>query len=175
MAPTYRETAGVRVCSATAHFKDVGALENIVKGLSQVAKVPPAVTAALELAKQGKNLEEAMNTACDGLFNFYTRLENECAKRAGYKNVGEAYSAERNDPGNVASEFEICKMSVIRNWPLHNINYVINYTNEDSLVRMYVEKTKKQVEALAYKYIKRKAKDLVKQSSAVSPTPPRLP
>jgi hypothetical protein len=164
MADQLRQTGSMFVCSPTNVLQDVQTLESIISGYTRLGgKVPPAINAALELAKAGKNVEDSMNVACDGLFNFYVTEQIRCAREAGFKNLDEFQNQRRSDPdGPGVLQVEDCTLRVERRWQITNIDYTINLANKNSAARQFLEKTKKQAFDIVGKWIKKKSMDKIK-------------
>jgi len=168
MGNSYRNVGNMHVCTPTNQMADVAALLKIVTDFKRIGgKVPAAVEAALELAKTGKNAEDSLNIACEGLFKFYVSENMRCAKEAGYSNLDQYYAELRDDPySERVSNKESCILNVERKWQLTNIDYTINLANPESAIRQFLRRTAEQVTGIVSKYIKKKTLEAGKQSKS---------
>jgi hypothetical protein len=139
-------------------LEDVNTLTSIISNFKKLGgKVPPAVEAALEVAKSAKNAEDSMNIACDGLFRFYVEENVRCAKEAGFSNLDQYYAARASDfSSDPVRKHEACILNVERKWQWTNIDYTVNPLNPDSALRQFLAKTAEQVSAITSKYIKKR-------------------
>lgn len=160
MSDERRIVGSISVCAGTSHFQDIKTLENIVSGYKRLGgKVPTQIEIALEAAKQGKAVEDSLNSACDGLFKFYVAEQQRCARESGFSNADEMYASKKNDPfGTNGQSYDMCVLKVERRWQLTNIDYTINFSNKESAARKYIEATASQILDLIAKYTKRKSK-----------------
>lgn len=156
----YRTTQSAFVCSPTNHFEDLTALETFVKNFKQLGgKVPAAVEAAMQAAKSGKNVEDSMNIACDGIFKFYLEAETKCAMKAGFSSLEELATKGGERWQEREQIYDPCIASVARQWQLTNISYTINPFNPESAIRQFLQKSAQQIGAITSKYVKKKVVD----------------
>lgn len=161
-AQAYRQTNSMFVCSPTNHMNDVATLEAFVKKYKELnGKVPPQVESALQIARSGRNVEESLNVACDGLFKFYMAEETRCAREAGFKSLEDMY-ANRASQSDAVAVYDVCIAQVIHRWPLTNIDYTLNLANPDSAARQFLERSRKQVMEIISKYVKKTVLQKVK-------------
>ena len=158
-----RATQSAFICAPTNHVADLTALEDVLKRFRQIGgKVPPSVTAALEAARTGKNIEESMNLACDGLFRWYLAEEDRCAREAGFPGG----AAQMGKSGGLTMEqsdaFFICTARLASQWQWKNIDFTINPFNPESVVRQFFAKTREQVISITGRWVKKKAMNELK-------------
>ena len=155
---TNRSTQSAFVCAPTNYFEDLTALETFVKSYRQLGgKVPASVEAAMQVAKSGKNVEDSLNIACDGIFKFYLEAETQCAKKAGFSSLDELAAKGGERWQEREQIYDPCIASVVRQWQLTNINYTINPLNPESALRKFLEKSASQVGSIVSKYVKKSA------------------
>lgn len=153
---SYRTTQSAFVCTPTNHFEDLTALEAFVKNYKQLGgKVPPNVEVAMQAAKAGKNVEDSMNIACDGIFKFYLEAETKCAKKAGFSSLEELAVKGGERWQERDQIYDPCIASVVRQWQWTNVNYTINPFNPESALRQFLEKSANQVGGIVFKYVKK--------------------
>lgn len=163
----YRKTHSMFVCTPTSHMADLSDLEAVIKRFKEVGgKLPPTIEAALEVAKTGRNIEDSMNAACNGLFEFYINAEKACAEKVGYTSFADV----ENGDWQKKEAFDLCLLPTISKWQVHSINYTINPLIESSAVRVFIRETKEQVFRIVQKYLKKQVIDRSKGAS--NPPPP---
>jgi hypothetical protein len=86
------------------------------------------IEAALEATRAGRNVEESLNLACDGLFKFYFAEETRCAKAACFSGVQYMYHRGGAEWDKIIELYDPCIAQVVHVWPLTNIDYTINLT-----------------------------------------------
>ena len=118
-------------------------------------KVPPGVEAALEAAKSGRNMEDSLNIACDGIFKFYLEAETRCVRQAGFSGLEEMAAKGGERWQDVEQIYDPCIASVARRWQLTNIDYTINLLNPESAARQLLERSANQIGAIVSKYVKK--------------------
>ena len=156
--PSNRSTQSAFGCAPTNYVGDLTVLESFVKSYKQLGgKVPPNVEAAMEVAKTGKNVEDSLNIACDGIFKFYLEAETQCAKKAGFSSLEELAVKGGERWQDRERIYDPCIASVVRQWQLTNINYTINPLNPESALRKFLEKSAGQVGSIVSKYVKKSA------------------
>lgn len=166
MSDEYKATEGMFVCAPTDYTKDLAALEDIVKRYKSIGgKLPSQLELALEAAKAGRNVEESMNVACDGLFRFYIAEETRCAKKAGFDSLDQL-KREGGTRLQERDEFDVCVASVARQYQVKAVDYAINPFNSQSALSQYLVKTWGQVKAITSKYIKKKVLNDIKAGGA---------
>jgi hypothetical protein len=173
-----RATQSAFVCAPTNHVADLTALEDVVKRFRQLGgKVPPAVTAALEAARVGSNVEQSMNVACDGLFRWYLAEEDRCAREVGFAGGAAQMSQAGGLSVDQSDAFFVCTARVARQWQWKNIDFTLNPFNADSAVRQFFSRTRAQVVEITGRWVKKKALDRVNGSPPPyeNPAPRRLP
>src|SRR5512133_2449155 len=117
--PSYRKTQSAFVCAPTNYLEDLVALESLVQRYRQLGgKVPTQIEAALEAARAGRNVEESLNLACDGLFKFYLAEETRCARAAGFSGVQDLYQRGGAEWEKVNEFYDPCIAQVAHKWPL---------------------------------------------------------
>jgi hypothetical protein len=152
----YRATQSAFVCTPTNHFEDLKTLETFIKGYKQLGgKVPPTVEAAMEAARSGKNAEDSLNIACDGIFKFYLEAETKCAQKAGFSSLEELATKGGERWQEREQIYDPCIASVARKWQLTNIDYTINLMNPESAASQFLEKSAKQIGAIVSRYVKK--------------------
>jgi hypothetical protein len=158
----YRATQSAFVCTPTNHFDDLTTLEAFIKKYKGLGgKVPPNVETAMEAAKSGRNLEESLNIACDGIFKFYLAAETRCAQKAGFSSLEDMASKGGERWQDVEQIYDPCIIAVTRQWQWTNIDYTINPMNPESALRQFLEKSARQIGGIVSKYAKKK---VLKQS-----------
>jgi len=152
----YRATQSAFVCSPTNHFDDLKTLETFVKKFKELGgKVAPNVEAAIEVAKSGRNIEESLNIACDGIFKFYLAAETRCAQEAGFSSLEELATKGGERWQDVEQIYDPCIAAVSRRWQLTNIDYTINLMNPESAARQFLERSANQIGAIVSRYVKK--------------------
>lgn len=154
----YRATQSAFVCTPTNHFEDLTVLENFIKGFKQLGgKVPPNVEAAMEVARSGKNMEDSLNIACDGIFKFYLEAETKCAREAGFSSLEELARKGGERWQEREQIYDPCIAAVARRWQVTNISYTINPMNPESALRQFLEKSANQVGSIVSRHVKKAA------------------
>jgi hypothetical protein len=152
----YRATQSAFVCTPTNHFEDLTTLETFVKKYKELGgKVPSNVEAAMEAAKSGRNMEESLNVACDGIFKFYLAAETRCAQKAGFSSLEELATKRGERWQDVEQIYDPCIAAVTRQWPSTNIDYTINLMNPESAARQFLERSASQIGAIVSRYVKK--------------------
>jgi hypothetical protein len=154
----YRATQSAYVCTPTNYFDDLTVLQTFLKSYKQLGgKVPTNVELAMELAESGKNMEDSLNIACDGIFKFYLEAETKCARKAGFSSLEELSTKGGERWQERDQIYDPCIAAVVRQWQLTNIDYSINPFNPESALRQFLEKSAGEVGSVVSKYIKKTA------------------
>lgn len=161
-------------CSRTYHYEDVRNLERFLNDYrAKGGQVPPKLQAALEVAKLGSNVEEAMNSACLEMLKFTESNQEFCARFVGFP---DAASANRGGDVQKVDDYFVCLSSKDRMYLRKGAESVLSIKNQGSFVSVFSQKVIAQVREIAARWVKRKGKEKAQPRRPPYENPaPRLP
>lgn len=146
-------------CTYSDDLKAVEEIARLVKMARQVGlPLPPALEAAVEAAKAGRNVETALNETCDALNEFMNTVAEKCARDAGYSSYDDMDSKRPTDWLNIDERYDPCvQKSMGRGYGV-NYHWALRWDNPDSFARRFGEKEWEQLKAWIARMVRRRVR-----------------